>query len=70
MIKLSNAKDWKTTALAILGAILFITGTFYPEKLDQQTQTGIVANVDVILQGLGALIPIVIGIFGSKDGDK
>lgn len=70
MFKLKNAKDWKTSVMAILGAVLFIVGTFYPDKLDPETQTGIVDNVGVILQAVGALIPILVGVFGAKDGNK
>ena len=69
-LSVENSKDWKTTALSILGGVLMIVGLLYPETLPSETQGEIVANVDKILIGVGALIPIVVGIFGAKDGDK
>lgn len=65
-----NSKDWKTTVLAILGGVLMIIGILYPETLPGEQQNVIIENVDKILIGVGALIPIIVGIFGSKDGDK
>lgn len=73
MIKIfkgKNVKDWKTTVLAILGGVLMIAGILYPEKINPETQEIIKDSVGEIITGIGALIPILVGIFGSKDGDK
>ena len=69
-LSVENSKDWKTTALSSVGGVLMIVGLLYPETLTSETQGEIVANVDKILIGVGALIPIFVGIFGAKDGDK
>jgi hypothetical protein len=65
-----NSKDWKTTVLSILGAVLMLVGIMWPESLTSETQGAIIANVDYILVGVGAFIPVIVGIFWSKDGDK
>jgi hypothetical protein len=67
MLKQKNVKEWKTTVLGIISAVLVIAGLLWPEQVDEQTQETITTAVDEILTGVGALIPIIIAIFGAKD---
>jgi hypothetical protein len=64
MLRQKNVKDWKTTTMGIIGAILVIAGLVWPEKVDPQTQEIIRTSVNEILVGVGALIPVIISIFG------
>jgi hypothetical protein len=50
--------------MGIIGAILVIAGLVWPEKVDPQTQEIIRTSVNEILVGVGALIPVIISIFG------
>jgi hypothetical protein len=67
MLKQKNAKDWKTTVMGIVGALLVIAGLIWPEKVDPETQEIISTAVNEILIGVGALIPVIISIFGIGD---
>lgn len=68
MLRKQNAtKDWKTTVLGILGAVMVIAGLLWPEQVDEQTQETITTAVDEILTGVGALIPIIVSIFAAND---
>lgn len=68
MYKLNNFKEIKTTALAILGAVLMIVGALYPEKITPEDSENIRIAVDQLLTGLGGLIATLTLIFGAKDG--
>lgn len=70
IFKFKNIKDWKTSIIGILGGLLIIAGIFYPDKLDPETQEIIMTEINQMLIAIGALIPIIAAIFGSKDGDK
>lgn len=70
IFKLKNVTHWKTSVIGIIGAALVIAGIFYPDKLDPETQEVIITEVNQMLIAIGALIPIIAAIFGSKDGDK
>jgi hypothetical protein len=69
-LKAKNAKDWKTTLMSAVGAVVMLAGILWPEKVNAETQEVIKSSFNEIIIGVGALIPIIVGIFGSKDGDK
>lgn len=62
-------KNWKTTAAAVVAAILVMLGMFLPDKIDPDTQAVINTAVGQILTGVGALIAVITGIL-AKDPDK
>jgi len=67
-MKLRNAnfkKDWKTTTLAIIGGILIIAGMVWPDKIDAETQATVNSAVAQVLTGVGSLIAVLSGLFGS-----
>jgi hypothetical protein len=70
IFKAKNAKDWKTTVLTIIGGLVMLAGILYPDKVTDDVKEGILSSTGSIITGIGALIPILVGIFGSKDGDK
>ena len=70
LFKGSNAKDWKTTVIAIVGGIVMLAGVLWPDKVDAATGDTINTAVAQIITGIGSLILVITGIFGSKDGDK
>lgn len=63
-LKTENVKDWKTTTMGIIGALLVIAGLIWPEKIDAETQQVIQSSINEILIGVGALIPVIVSIFG------
>lgn len=69
-LKAKNAKDWKTTLMSVVGGVVMLAGILWPEKINPETQEVIKSSFNEIIIGVGALIPIIVGIFGSKDGDK
>ena len=66
-MKLANLKDWKTTVLAVIGAVLVIAGMVWPEKVDVTTQEVIKSAVNEIVIGLGTLIAVIPGLFGKGE---
>ena len=70
IFKLKNFSDWKTTILTIVGGALLVVGVLWPDKFNEATKETLLEGVDQILIGLGAIIPIIVGLFGAKDGDK
>jgi len=67
MLKTKNVTQWRTTVMGIIGAILVIAGLLWPDKIDPNTQQVISSAINEILIGVGALIPVIISIFGSND---
>lgn len=70
IFKTKNFTNWKTTTLTLIGAVLMIAGVFWPDKLTEEAKGTILEGVNQIIIALGVLIPILVGVFGSKDGDK
>jgi hypothetical protein len=68
MFKLNNFKQFKTTIIAIIGAILMVIGALYPDQVTPDNSEAIRIAVNEILTGLGALIATLTLIFGAKDG--
>lgn len=68
IFKLRNLTHWRTSIMGIIGGVLIIAGVLYPDKIDPETQETIKSSVNEILISIGALIPIISAIFGSKDG--
>lgn len=60
-----NVKDWKTTVMGIIGGVILIAGIFWPDKMDADTGEVIKTAVNEIIVGVGALIPIIVAIFGK-----
>ena len=65
-MKLSNVKEWKTTVMAIVGALVMIAGIFWPEKINEETGETIKQSIDEIITGVGAIIPVIAAIL-AKD---
>lgn len=65
LLRLRNAKHWQTTVSAILGGLLVIAGVLWPEKVDPETQEVLKTGFNEVMIGLGALIPVIISIFGA-----
>ena len=61
----SNIKDVKTTILGVLGAALIVAGALWPDKLDPATSEVIKSSINEIVMGIGALIPVLVAIFGK-----
>lgn len=70
LLKGKNAKDWKTTTIAIISGLVMLAGIFWPDKVDPETGETINLAVQQIVTGIGSLVLVITGIFGSKDGDK
>jgi len=68
MFKLSNAKSWKTTVLAIVGGIVVLAGIIWPDKVDAATGQAVNEAIGQIVMGIGSLIVVLTGIFGARDG--
>ena len=64
-LSVKNAKDWKTTILGIIGAIIMIAGIMWPDKISAETGEVITTAVNEIIIGVGALIPVIVAIFGK-----
>lgn len=64
-MKLSNFTDWRTTTTAIIGGIVMIAGLLYPDRVTQDTGEIINSSVDSIIVGIGGLISVISGLFGS-----
>lgn len=60
-----NVKDWKTTILGVIGALIMVAGIFWPDKVNAETQEVIRTATNEIIIGVGALIPIIVAIFGK-----
>lgn len=72
MLKIFKAKNfasWKTTVITIIGGVLMALSVFMPDKFTTENNETILEGFDQILLGVGALITVLTGIFGSKDGD-
>lgn len=64
-MKLSNAKDWRTTLTAVIGGVIMIAGVLFPDKVntdDQQILTNAFAQV---LTGVGAIVMFLAGLLGK-----
>ena len=59
-----NVKDWKTTLLGVFGAVILIAGMVWPDKVNPETQEVIKTATNEIVMGIGALIPVIVAIFG------
>ncbi len=64
-LSVKNAKDLKTTILGVIGAGLMIAGALWPDKIDPDTQEVIKNSINEIVIGVGALIPVIVAIFGK-----
>ena len=59
-------KNWVTTVGGIVSGLLIVAGIVWPGKVDPETQVATQAAVAVILEGVGALVAILTGLF-AKD---
>lgn len=59
-------KNWKTTTLGIISALLVLGGQIYPEQLNTETQEEIMFGMEQLLTGGGALVAIITG-WWAKD---
>jgi len=67
-MKLKNlnfGKDWKTTVTAIVGGMLVLAGILWPSKIDPETQASANTAIAQVLAGVGTLVALIAGLFGS-----
>ena len=65
-MKLKNAKDWRTTLMAVIGGALMLAGILWPDTIDATTGEVIKEASMEILTGIGGLITVITGIL-AKD---
>ena len=59
-------KNWITTVGGVVAAVLVVAGIVWPDKIDPETQIAAQAAVALFLEGAGALVAVLTGIF-AKD---
>ena len=60
-----NVKDWKTTLLGIIGGGIVLATILWPDKVNAETGDVIKTAATEIVIGIGALIPVIVAIFGK-----
>lgn len=61
-MKLKNARDWKTTTMAIVAGVIMLAGIMWPDTVNADTSEVINTAVNEILTGIGGLIAVITGI--------
>ena len=59
-------KNWKTTVVGVIAALMVVLGIFFPDKIDPETQEIIITATGEIITGVGAFIGALVAIF-AKD---
>ena len=60
-----NLTDLMPTIMMVIGTVLMLLGAFLPEKFDMATQEVIKTALNEVLLGIGTLINVFTGMFGT-----
>lgn len=66
---MNNARDWRTTIPALIGAFIMMVGIIMPDIVTGGDVTAIQAYAAEIVTGIGGLITVFTGIFSRGGSD-
>lgn len=66
---MNNARDWRTTIPAVIGAIFMVVSTVLPDKISPEDGIAVSSAISQILLGVGGLIAVITGIFSRGGSD-